>query len=309
MIGRLRTRRPATAQSRAPAPAAWGGRNALAGSPAPSEDIPWGPRGFVRWVTAGLGGVADPAPRMRSAPHAFATGSPRVRHLLVALLGAWVLLSTACATTSAPGAGTLYGAPRTPDGFAAAPPLPATGAPDAAPILDESPVEPSSLFLAREILADRAPELDELQREGVARAVVKAEQEHGLPALLVLALIEQESQFRPKVRGPAGAVGLMQVMPSSGREIATRHGITWHGFRTLHDPVKNVHLGILYLAEMRERFDSVELAMAAYNIGPGAVERRLARGLSCRGPYVTGVQRRFQAMRLIFGDPTTAIGG
>ena len=226
------------------------------------------------------------------------------------------MFAVACATTTAPRgaapeAGPLYGAPRSTESldFAAAPPLATADAPDAAPILDESPAEPSSLFLAREILAERAPQLDELQKEGVARAVVKAEQEHGLPALLVLALIEQESHFRPKARGPGGSLGLMQLMPKSARAVADRHGIPWQGARTLHDPVKNVHLGVLYLAEMRDAFGSADLAMAAYNIGPGAVQKRLAKGLSCKGPYVTGVLQRFQAMRLIFGDPTTAIGG
>ncbi len=231
--------------------------------------------------------------------------------MLAACLGLWALSAVACATTTAPQreAEPLYGAPRATESFEVAPPLATADAPDAAPILDEAPAEPSSLFIAREILADRAPELDELQREGVARAVVKAEQEHGLPALLVLALIEQESQFRPKARGPGGSLGLMQLMPTSARELAARHDIAWRGTRSLHDPVTNVRLGILYLAEMRAAFESTDLAMAAYNIGPGAVQKRLDKGLSCKGPYVSGVLQRFQAMRLIFGDPTTAIGG
>ncbi len=238
----------------------------------------------------------------------------QAQRLLAALLGLWALFAVACATTTAPrGAApeseSLYGSRRATESFEVAPPLAAADAPDAAPILDEAPAEPSSLFIAREILADRAPQLDELQREGVARAVVKAEQEHGLPALLVLALIEQESHFRPKVRGPGGSLGLMQLMPSSARDVARRHGIPWQGARTLHDPVKNVRLGVIYLAEMRDRFGSPDLAMAAYNIGPSALDKRLARGKSCKGPYVTGVLQRFQSMRLVFGDPTTAIGG
>jgi soluble lytic murein transglycosylase-like protein len=254
------------------------------------------------------------APNARTPVRSF-TGSPRTARLLAIALGCWSLFAVACATTTTPHgageAGPLYGAPRAtePLDFAVAPPVASIEAPQAAPILDEAPAEPSSLFIAREILAERAPELDELQKEGVARAVVKAELEHGLPALLVLALIEQESHFRPKARGPGGSLGLMQLMPASARAVAERHGIAWQGMHTLHDPVKNVHLGVLYLAEMRSLFGSPDLAMAAYNIGPGAVQKRLGRGLSCKGPYVTGVLQRFQSLRLIFGDPTTAIGG
>jgi len=234
------------------------------------------------------------------------------QRLLAVLLGLWALSAVACATTTPNGrseAGRVYGAPRATESFAVAAPLAVAEAPDAAPILDEAPAEHASLFLAREILAERAPELNPLQLEGVARAVVKAEQEHGLPALLVLALIEQESHFRPKAYGPGGSLGLMQLMPRSARAVAAEHGIPWQGVRTLYDPVKNVHLGVLYLAQMREVFGSLDLAMAAYNIGPGALQKRLARGRSCKGPYVTGVLQRFQTLRLIFGDPTTAIGG
>ena len=262
-------------------------------------------------------GVTDSGERMLDHP-AQARTLPTLtgqRRLLAASLGLWAIFAVACATTTptAPHgriqAGPVYGAPRATETFVVAPPLAPAEAPEAAPILDEAPAGNASLFLARAILNERAVELDPLQVEGVARAVVKAEQEHGLPALLVLALIEQESHFRPKARGPGGSLGLMQLMPSSARAIAEEHGIPWQGTRTLHDPVKNVHIGVLYLAHMRELFGDLHLAMAAYNIGPAAVQQRLDRGRSCKGPYVRGVLERFQSLRLIFGDPTTAIGG
>ena len=92
-----------------------------------------------------------------------------------------------------------------------------------------------------------------------------------------------------------------------GRERASLEKVV-NGIRTLTDPVKNVHLGVLYLAEMREHFGDTQLAMAAYNIGPYAVKKRLSRGKSVKGPYVYGVLQRFHSLRLVFGDPTTAIG-
>jgi soluble lytic murein transglycosylase-like protein len=231
-----------------------------------------------------------------------ALGLARSRRFTALLLVVWACFAVACATAPVP-------RPRTSETILTTPPLGASQAPEAAPILDSTEIESSSLIVAREILHERAPQLDELQKEAVARAVVRAETEHGLPALLVLALIEQESHFRPKVSGPRGAVGLMQLRPFVARDIAKRHGIPWQGMHTLFDPVKNVRLGTLYLAEMRRRFDDTKLAMAAYNIGPTRVAKRLERGLSVKGPYVTGVLRRYHSMRLVFGDPTTAIGG
>src|SRR5688572_269190 len=137
---------------------------------------------------------------MLRAPEArLATRLPRFPRAAAVALCVWALFAVACATATPPQprslAGALYGAPRAAESldFAVAPPLAAAEAPEAAPILEAAPAEPSSLFIARAILAERAPQLDELQKEGVARALVKAEHDHGLPVLLVLALIEQES--------------------------------------------------------------------------------------------------------------------
>ena len=143
----------------------------------------------------------------------------------------------------------------------------------------------------------------------MARAVVRAEEQHGLPALLVLALIEQESHFRPKRAAPGGSRGLMQLMPKVAADLAARHGIPWQGLRTLTDPVKNVHLGVLYLAEMRDAFSDTRPRHGGLQHRARRGAKRLARGQSCKGPYVSGVLQRFHSLRLVFGDPTTAIGG
>lgn len=263
------------------------------------------PRGNVSRVTAWTFMVTDRVSPMLVVPRAETPlGLARSRRLLALALATWALFAFGCATATSP-----HLQPRSSETFLTQPPLGANRAPDAAPILDWASIESASLFVAREILQERAPQLDELQKEGVARAVVRAETEHGLPALLVLALIEQESHFRPKVSGPRGAIGLMQLRPYVAKDIAERHDIPWQGIRTLTDPVKNVRLGTIYLAEMRKRFDDTQLAMAAYNMGPTALSKRLKRGLGVKGPYVNGVLRRYHSLRLVFGDPTTSIGG
>ena len=190
-------------------------------------------------------------------------------------------------------------------------PLATTQLPDADvhPVIDLVPPESESMLLVRKILEVRAPKLGELEREGVARVLVQAEKENGLPVLLMLAVIEQESRFDPNAVGPRGSIGLMQVRPFVGRDVAARHDIPWQAQRTLRDPVANVRIGTAYLAELRERFDDVDLAMAAYNIGPTRVAKRLRAGVKPRGPYLRRVHMRYHAMRIEFGDPPTAVGG
>lgn len=99
-------------------------------------------------------------------------------------------------------------------------------------------------------------------------------EELGLDPYLVAGLIRQESAFAPSVVSSAGAVGLMQVLPATGREQARRAGP--RGFRADHlrTPEINVHLGTTYLARLMERYEgAVPLALSAYNAGPTRANR------------------------------------
>lgn len=90
--------------------------------------------------------------------------------------------------------------------------------------------------------------------------------------LLLLSLIRQESAFNETARSRVGALGLMQLMPMTGRRVAGLKA------RELLEPVKNVNAGSRYLDILLKRFDGdVELALAAYNAGPLAVDRWVKR--------------------------------
>jgi hypothetical protein len=81
----------------------------------------------------------------------------------------------------------------------------------------------------------------------------------------ILAQIHQESGGNPRAVSGAGAQGLMQIMPATGRSL---------GLADPWDPLENVLAGAAYMASLMEKFHgSWELALAGYNAGPGAVER------------------------------------
>ena len=89
-------------------------------------------------------------------------------------------------------------------------------------------------------------------------------------------IARSESLFMRDVRSSAGAIGLMQLMPATGREVAKSISLPYSGIATLTDPEANIRLGTSYLGEMAERFGgNPVLATAAYNAGPHRVDRWL----------------------------------
>jgi hypothetical protein len=94
--------------------------------------------------------------------------------------------------------------------------------------------------------------------------IAEAAQRTGLSADLIGAVIRAESGFQASAVSPAGAMGLMQLMPGTARGL---------GVTDPFDPRQNVMAGSEYLRRQLMRFGTLEKALAAYNAGPGAVER------------------------------------
>ena len=92
---------------------------------------------------------------------------------------------------------------------------------------------------------------------------------------IIHAISRQESQFDRQIVSHAGAIGLMQLMPGTARETAGRVGLAYSP-SSLTDPAYNVQLGVNYFQRMFDNYGSYPLAIAAYNAGPGNVNKWLA---------------------------------
>ncbi len=114
----------------------------------------------------------------------------------------------------------------------------------------------------------------------IAQSVTTESARHGIDPGLLLSIILSESRFRVDAVSEKGAVGLMQLLPSTAEAAARELDLEWGGDARLLDPRTNIALGTYYFRKLMDVFnDDVSLALTAYNKGPGYVLRMQASGV------------------------------
>jgi soluble lytic murein transglycosylase len=146
--------------------------------------------------------------------------------------------------------------------------------------------------------------------------VVREAREWGVDPVMFAALIRQESAFKADIRSDAGAVGLMQVMPPTGKQLARAHGPEGFQEIDLETPEVNLHLGAAFFVDMSRRYDGdLPLVLSAYNAGPTRATRwrrypeasdplRFTERIpfdETRG-FVKNVRRNLGVYRLLYGE-------
>jgi soluble lytic murein transglycosylase-like protein len=121
--------------------------------------------------------------------------------------------------------------------------------------------------------------LSDTEMAQLAETIVVEARRYRFDPALVVAVIHVESRFDTYAVSPKDALGLMQLLPSTGEELAPIVGVEWRGPQTLFDPVSNVRLGVAYLRQLTDRYNgSVRTALVAYNWGPGRIDQFMRAG-------------------------------
>lgn len=127
-------------------------------------------------------------------------------------------------------------------------------------------------------------------------------QAEGIDPALLAAVIYQESKFHPGARSASGAIGLMQLTPSTAKGIALRTGGTAFRVSDLTDPAINIRYGTWYLHDLFAKYGSLRLVLAAYNAGQGNVDRWRASGKGIQFPETRAYVARVEHLRQVYHE-------
>lgn len=167
------------------------------------------------------------------------------------------------------------------------------------PVTPRAEVTHPDFALIDAVLAKRAPELGLTLRHQLGMAIAEEAQAAGYDPLLILAIINVESEFEEDAVSSKGARGLMQIQPPTLAFVARRQGLRLRREEVAADPALCVRLGVRYLKSLQVRFGGdLDLALMAYNGGPGKIHRaRKNAELDAFRFYPNRVRRGFRHFR------------
>lgn len=154
----------------------------------------------------------------------------------------------------------------------------------------------SRISRIHEILTRFNTGLSVREEERLARQIYLESVRYGYDPELIISVILTESSFYKRAQSNKGAIGLMQLLPMTGKELAERNRIALRHTDDLFDPQINVRLGTNYLAQLHEQFGDMRLALTAYNQGPGRVSAMLGRGDQLPTVYSQKVLFRYRQL-------------
>jgi soluble lytic murein transglycosylase-like protein len=152
---------------------------------------------------------------------------------------------------------------------------------------------PRELMRIYAIVRSHRPDITEAEAWEISEVILEESLGYGLDPMLVLAVIDVESKFQYEAVSPAGARGIMQILPYVAKSLVQKIGLHQlshsKSFRPefLDDPVINIKLGVYYLHDLKKSFRNLTHALTAYNMGPTETKNRLENDIEIPEEYST----------------------
>jgi soluble lytic murein transglycosylase-like protein len=162
---------------------------------------------------------------------------------------------------------------------------------------------PKELTKIYSIVKLNRPAIADNEAWNLSTAILEECAMRNLDPMLVLAVIKVESGFRNNALSPMGARGIMQIMPETGKflseELLRVGGVEARTFTPDHldDPVLNIKLGVYYLDGLKRQFRNLQLALLAYNLGPGEIQNRLDNNIHFSEEYAAAVLNEYREFK------------
>jgi soluble lytic murein transglycosylase len=137
----------------------------------------------------------------------------------------------------------------------------------------------------------------------IADRVYEESQEYGVDYRLVLAVMKVESNFRSEAVSRQGARGLLQISPSLARHASKSVGISMKGSKSLHEPEKNIKIGVNHISGLIEKFENLNTALHAYNVGSNRIKNKVSKEYSPNTPFTRKVLNEYNQIVEVLPDP------
>jgi len=135
----------------------------------------------------------------------------------------------------------------------------------------------------------------------IASVIMHESERFGFDPIFIMAVIENESSFNPRMKGGAGEIGLMQIKPDTAQWIAKAYKIDYKNAQSLYNPATNIRIGAAFMSKLRTQFSADSgLYLSAYNAGAKRVRKMVSVNVAPRA-YATAVMKRYFAIYSALG--------
>jgi soluble lytic murein transglycosylase len=152
-------------------------------------------------------------------------------------------------------------------------------------------------------LKEKRANASEEKLKTIANSVYEESQKYDIDYRLILAVMKVESNFKNEAISRKGARGLLQVKPALARYIGKEAGVEVEGTKSLHEPEKNIKIGVNYLSKLIDMFENLSSALHAYNAGPAKVKKTSATDGATTTSFTKKVMREYQQITEVLPDP------